>query len=264
MQEQHADGIRWQVTDGIGRITLDRPDKANTIGLAQGVSFARAVDSVLDAGPRVVLLTGTGKIFCAGGDIEAMARPDSPRDDLIGRILDPLHPAIERLSRAPLPVVSALNGAVGGAGVGLALCADIVIATAAMKMRTGYAAIGLSPDAGASFFLSRRVGSERAKRLFFLSDPLDAASCLAMGIVDAVHDAAQFAGATQALVDRLAGSATGSLERIKHLCEGAAARGLHEHLALERSLLQQASRQTDADEGLRAFLEKRAPRFIGS
>jgi 2-(1,2-epoxy-1,2-dihydrophenyl)acetyl-CoA isomerase len=263
MEERGSDGIRWSVADGIGRITLDRPERANTIGLAQGHAFARAVGEVLGAAPRVVLLTGAGRIFCAGGDIGAMTGAGDGIDELIGRILDPLHPAIERLSRAPIPVVSALNGAVGGAGVGLALCADRVVATASMKLRTGYAAIGLSPDAGASYFLARRVGPERAKQLFFLSEPVDAQRCLALGIVDAVHEDARFAAETEALVSRLAAAATGSLARIKQLCDGIGARGLRDHLDLERALLQQAAREPDAGEGLHAFLEKRAPRFGG-
>jgi 2-(1,2-epoxy-1,2-dihydrophenyl)acetyl-CoA isomerase len=261
MDEVSSDGIRWSVSGGIGRITLDRPGQANTIGLAQGRAFARAVDAVLGAAPRAVLLTGTGRIFCAGGAIDEMAAAGASIDRLIGEILEPLHPAIERLSRAPLPVVSALNGAVGGAGVGLALCADAVLAAASMKLRTGYAAIGLSPDAGASWFLARRVGAERAKRLFFLSDPIDARQCLELGIVDAVHPDDELAAAAEALAARLASAATGSLARIKRLCEGIAARTLREHLDLEREFLQQASREPDAAEGLRAFLEKRAPRF---
>ena len=245
-------------------ITLDRPERANALGLAQGRAFARAVDEVLFREPRVVLVTGTGRIFCAGGDIDELNDAGERIDSLIGEILDLLHPAIERLSRAPLPVVSALNGAVGGAGVGLALCADSVIATASMKLRTGYAAIGLSPDAGASYFLARRTGSERAKQLFFLSEAIDAQRCLALGIVDAVYADAQFAGETDALVAKLAACASGSLTRIKQLCEGVPTRGLREHLDLERSLLMQAAREPDAAEGTLAFLEKRPPRFGAS
>ncbi|MCL4744509.1 MAG: enoyl-CoA hydratase/isomerase family protein [Burkholderiaceae bacterium] len=261
MESSDADGIRWCATDGIGRITLDRPERANTLGLAQSRAFACAVDEVLGAKPRAVLLTGTGSIFCAGGDIQEMAGADDRIDTMIAQMLDPLLLAIERLSSAPVPVVSALNGAVGGAGVGLALCADVVIATASMKLRTGYAAIGLSPDAGASYFLARRVGAERAKRLFFLSEPVDSQLSLALGIVDAVHDDVRFNAETEALVARLAAAATGSLARIKKLCDGVAARGLREHMNLERALLLQASREPAAVEGLRAFLEKRVPRF---
>ena len=132
-----------------------------------------------------------------------------------------------------------------------------------MKLRTGYTAIGLSPDAGASFFLARRVGPERAKQLFFLSEPIDAQRCLALGIVDEVHPDDAFGAAVEAMVARLAAAATGSLGRVKRLCDGIGARGLGEHLALERDLLQQSACSQDAREGTRAFLDRRAPRFSG-
>lgn len=263
MEERSSDGIRWSVADSIGRIVLDCPQRANTIGLAQGHAIARAVDEVLAAGPRAVLITGTGKIFCAGGAIDEMAGAGTAVDVLVGRILDPLNPAIERLSNAPLPVVCALNGAVGGGGIGLALCGDLVIAAASTKLRTGYTAIGLSPDLGSSYFLARRVGTERTKQLFFLSEAIDAQRCLALGIVDAVHPDDELPAAAQSLVARLAACATGSLARVKQLCRAAGTHGLREHLDLERSLLGQAAREADAREGLRAFLDKRAPRFVG-
>lgn len=257
------DGIRWRVEQGIGTITLERPERANAIGLAASHALTRAIHAVLDAAPRVVLLRGTGKIFCAGGDIEEFVAAGDGIDTLVERILEPLHPAIERLGEAPMPVVSALNGAIGGAGIGVALCADFVLAAASMKLRTGYAAIGLSPDAGASYFLSRRIGSERAKQLFMLSDALDAQRCLALGIVDAVHPDAELAGAADALVQRLAACAPGSMARVKRLCADASARTLGAHLALERDGLVTASRTADAREGIRAFVERRAPRFDG-
>ena len=200
MVSGRSEGVAWSLADGVGRITMEHPERANTIGLACSIALSRAINEVLDARPRAVLLTGTGRIFCAGGDIDDMKAAQGPElPKLIERILEPLHPAIERLARAPLPVVCAVNGALGGAGVGLALCADIVLAAASTKLRTGYAAIGLSPDVGASYFLARRVGSETAKRLFFLSDPLDAQRCLAMGIFDEVHPDAELAAAPSTL-----------------------------------------------------------------
>jgi 2-(1,2-epoxy-1,2-dihydrophenyl)acetyl-CoA isomerase len=184
-------------------------------------------------------------------------------DRLVGDILTVLHPALARLAALPVPVVTAINGSVGGAGLGLALCGDFAYASSSMKLRTGYAAIGLSPDAGSSYFLTRRVGATRAKQLFFLSDAVSAQQCLEWGIVDAVFPDEQLMQAAQALCARLAVSATGSIAAIKQLCDGADGRTLTEHLALEKTLLQARARSNDAREGVNAFLERRAARFTG-
>lgn len=121
------------------------------------------------------------------GDIQEFERAGDRFDDLVDAVLEPLHPAIARLAVNDAPVISVVNGALGGAGVGVALCADIVLASTRLKLRTGYAAIGLSPDLGSSFFLARRVGTQRAKRWLLLSDPIDAETCLQAGAVDALH-----------------------------------------------------------------------------
>lgn len=146
-------------------------------------------------------------------------------------------------------------------GIGVALCSDFVLASETMKLRTGYAAIGLSPDVGASWFLTRRVGVQRAKEWFMFSDAIDAKQCLAHGAVDALYPPDELVAATQAFVARLAAGARGSLAAIKRLCDGAAQRTLEEHLALEHELLRAGSRSADACEGILAFRERRAPKF---
>jgi 2-(1,2-epoxy-1,2-dihydrophenyl)acetyl-CoA isomerase len=145
--------------------------------------------------------------------------------------------------------------------VGWALCGDFALAAASMKLRTGYVALGLSPDMGASYFVTRRVGAMRARQLFMLSDPIDARQCLEMGLVDEVVPDSELAQRAEALCARLAAAPRGSLAKIKHLCEGAMQRGLQAQLALEQALLQECTHSQDAREGLQAFLEKRAPRF---
>src|SRR5690606_6023810 len=106
---------------------------------------------------------------------------------LVDETVAPLHPAMLRLHESPAPVVTAVNGPIGGAGVGLALSADFVLAASSMKLRTGYVALGLSPDAGTAYYLARRVGPVRAQQWLMLSDPIDAQSCLQHGAVDALH-----------------------------------------------------------------------------
>lgn len=260
---QQLEGIAWAVAGDIGRIVLRRPERANAIGRASGLALVRAIDEVIAQAPRAILLTGEGRVFCAGGDIDEFVAARDALPALVDDILELLHPALLRLSNQPAPLVVAVNGAVGGAGVGLALCGDFVLAAESMKLRTGYAAIGLSPDAGASYFLARRVGPVRARQLLMLSDAIDSRQCLAWGAVDALHPDTELPAAAEALVARLAQGASASFAGIKALCAGAPARPLDEHLAMERKLLRERAGSADAREGVTAFVEKRAPRFTG-
>lgn len=264
MQESSSDGIVHSIdARGIARITIDRPEQQNTLLSRTGLALARAIDAIAAAAPRVVLLSGRGRVFCAGGDIAEFQANAGALDALVERILAVLHPALQRLSELPVPVVTALNGPVGGAGVGLALCGDFAFAAASMKLRTGYAAIGLSPDAGTSYFLARRIGTLRARQILFTSEALDAQRCLDWGLVDAVFPDDRLMVEADALCERLAASAPGSLAAIKQLGAGASQRPLAEHLTLETSLLVARTRSADAREGIEAFLARRAPRFVG-
>jgi len=173
-------------------------------------------------------------------------------------------PAYRRLAEAPCPVVSVVNGPVGGAGIGLALLGDFVLASTSLKLRTGYAAIGLSPDVGASWFLARRIGAVRALQWFMTSDPISAEQCLAAGAVDALHAPESLHDAADSLVRTLLAAAPASLAAMKRLCLGVHARTLEEHLALEAQLLAERARSGDAREGVEAFIAKRAPSFAGS
>lgn len=254
--------VLWSVEDGIGSIVLNRPERANAINLALGRALAAAIDAVAGAqGLRVVVLSAAGERFCVGGDIEEFVEHGDRIDRLVDEILAPLHPALLRLASLPVPVISAVNGAIGGAGIGLALCADVVLASESMKLRAGYSAIGLSPDAGASYFLSRRVGASKAKELFFFNAPLGARECLALGIVNAVFPATELAAAAQKLAAQAAAGSARSLRSIKLLCDGAQHRAYAEHLALEQRFLVDCAQGADAKEGVRAFVEKRAPAF---
>lgn len=261
---QQADGVAWGVADSIGRIVLKREERANSISRATSQALAGAICSVLDRQPRVVLLAAEGRIFCAGGDIGEFAEAGSALDTLVDDITNLLHPALYRLATAPLPVVAAVNGPVGGAGIGLALCADIVLAAESVKLRTGYAAIGLSPDLGTSYFLARRIGAVRAQHWLMLSETIDAQGCLAHGVVDALYPDADLPQAAEELVRRLAKASGPSLGGIKLLCSGLPERNLLAHLELEHQLLQVRARSADAQEGVRAFAERRPPQFSGT
>lgn len=255
------DTVTWALDGGIAHLVLNRPEQANAIGLASARALAAAIDHVLRARPRVILLQARGRIFCAGGDIGEFTAAGDRLAQLVDDILDVLHPAFLRLCTAPIPVVAEVNGAIGGAGVGLALSADFVLASPDMKLRTGYAAIGLSPDMGSSWFLARRAGAVRAQQLLMLSDPVDATQCLAWGLVDALHAPDQLPAAALALGRRLAASPVGSLAAIKALCTADQVRSLADHLDLEHRHLRACAASADGREGVRAFAGRRKPVF---
>lgn len=265
MNQKAAEGaVHWREQAGVGHIVLDRPQGANALSLAMARQLAQAVEQAARADVGAVLVSATGGQFCAGGDIREFVAQRERLQALVCDMLDVLHPAMHRLATLALPVVSAVQGPVGGAGVALALCADLVLASSAMFLRGGYSAIGLSPDLGASYFLVRRAGAARAKYVLMTNRPIAAPQCLQWGLVDEVHAPDELLPAATALAGQLAAGATASLGGIKRLCDAAGGGGadaLQRHLDAEREAMLRCVRAADAQEGIDAFVGKRSPRF---
>lgn len=256
------DPVLCKLENGVAHITLNRPDDANALDVATINAFAAAINQACDdTSTRVVLLRAIGKTFCAGGDIHTFEEELDDLAELLDAIITPLHKALVRLNTSGLPVVSAVNGPVGGGGIGIALCADFVLAAETMKLRCGYSAIGLTPDAGSSWFLARRTGSVRAKQLFFLNTPLDAQACLQHGIVDAIYPAAQLLSEATTLANLLADSPKHVMERTKFLVESAGTHSFEKHLDAERRYMVASGGEAAAQEGIKAFIEKRKAVF---
>ena len=256
--------VTCEVREGVARIVLDRPEQGNALDVGMKDGLKAAVARVRsDAAVRAVILAAAGKAFCVGGDIAGMKEAGAELPAWIGAMAGELGEAVRGLAALPVPVVSAVQGAVAGGGIGLALCADLVLAGESMRLRGGYTAIGLTPDLGASWLLTRRAGAVRAKEIFFQNRALTARECLDLGIVDAVHPDALLGAEAEALARRLAEGATAALGRAKALVDGACARTLEEQLALERDAMVASAGTGDAREGIAAFLEKRSPRFGG-
>lgn len=257
-------GIEWLVQDGVGHLTLARPEKANAIDMPAALALAQAIDELVSAQPRVIVIGARGPIFCAGGDIQSFVEAGPRLEQLVGDILEPLLPAYLKLANASCPLLSVVSGPLGGAGIGLGLVADVVIASSQMKLRTGYAAIGLSPDVGASYFLARRVGAMRAQRWLMLSTPISAEECLQAGAVDALYAPDALPQAADEWIQRLLHAAPASMAAIKRLMTTFGCLPLKEHLAMERELLEACARTRDAQKGVAAFMAKQLPRFTGN
>lgn len=253
--------VLWRIEDGVGHICLNRPDAANAINTELARQLGTAVDAACGAEVGAVLLSSTGKQYCAGGDIHEFVERRADFDQLIREMLTILHPAIDRLVNLPVPVVSAVHAPVGGAGISMALCADIVLAAPEMKLRGGYSALGLSPDLGAAYYLARRAGAAKAKYILMTNKTISAQECLRLGLVDELHAADSLLPEATRLCRDLARGATAALGGIKRLCDAAATLQLHTHLEHERQALLRCARSKDGQEGVAAFVERRPPRF---
>jgi len=250
--------------DALACITLNRPECANVLDVAAGECLASRIEEVArDPSVRALLLRARGPQFCGGGDIAGMTASGEGLAQLLARHLPALHRAVLQLARLPVPVVSAVQGPLGGGGIGLALCADVVLAAESVKMRGGYTAIGLSPDVGTSWLLARRVGAARAKEILFTNRTFSAVECLQMGLFSQLWPDGELADRAQDLARLLARSATGALIRTKALVDGAASRTLAEQLALEQRWMVECAGGPDAIEGVQAFMQRRPPTFVG-
>lgn len=248
--------------EGIGSVILNRPEALNAIDRNFSVALAQAVTRMVsDPTVRVILLRAEGRAFSVGGDLASMAHSGPGLPALLGEIIDLLSDSVRQLRDADKPVVSAVQGALGGGSIGLALSADVVVCDTNLKLRCGYAAIGLSPDVGASCFLSERIGEARARALFMTNRTLSADDCLALGIVDQViaHEALQ--DEALRLARQLAEAPATSMAVIKSLCNRLRGDALARHLRAERDGMVRCGATEDAVEGIRAFLDKRKPVF---
>lgn len=243
-------------------ITFTNPARGNALDMAMARAFADAIEQVAaHQDVRALLITAQGKQFCVGGDVNAMADASRPLTDILRELLEPVHAAIKLLNLLSFPVVCAINGAVGGGGIGLALCGDLVLAAASMKLRGGYSAIGLTPDVGATWVVTQRAGAARAKEIFLTNRPFSADECLRIGLIDAVHPDAELHQAARQLAHQLANGPAQSQARIKSLINHAAHRTLEQQLDAERDAMYASGESADGKEGVRAFIDKRAPQF---
>ena len=251
-------------TSALATITLNRPEARNAIDLTMRQELLAALDEVeADAAARVLILTGAGEHFCAGGDVKSMRAHRSTAAE--GRVrVQMLNRMVLRLVDFPRPTIAMVDGFAVGAGTNLALCCDLVVASDRARFGELFNKIGLAPDGGGTWLLSRLVGLARAKELIFTGDVFDAAEAARLGLVNRVVPAAELRAVTRALAEKIAAGPPNVLRMAKHMVNRAATTDLAAALDLEAYSQGLAIAADDHQEGLAAFFDKRPPKFTGS
>ena len=258
-----APAVLTAVDGGVMTVTMNRPEVLNALnpamldGLRAALAAAKADDAV-----RAVVLTGAGRGFCAGADLGSDAMRTG-RTDVSQGLREHYHPIVLAMRQLPKPIVAAVNGSAAGAGMSLALACDVVLAGESASFLQAFSKIGLVPDCGSTWFLPRIVGDVRARALMLMAEKIPARDALQFGLVWKVVADDALAAEAAGCAARLAAMPTRALDLIKQALTQSAANGLGEQLEVEALLQGQAFRTEDFREGVAAFVEKRAPRFVG-
>lgn len=259
-----APTVRLERDGALAQIVLGRPEAGNAIDLELVHALGDTVDAcAADAGIRAVLLRAEGKAFCVGGDLAEFAAKDKARPAHLDALAHRFHAVQARLMTLHAPVVVAIHGPVAGAGVGLALCGDLVFAGSSAHFTLAYTAIGLSANGGSTYLLPRLVGLRRAQELLFTNRRLTAAEALDWGLVTTVTPDEELRGRAEAAARTLAEGPTQAYGAIKQLLAVTYERTFTAQTDDEGRRIAWLSGGADAAEGIAAFRAKRAPTFTG-
>ena len=256
------DTVLFDLADGIARITLNRPDRLNSFTRQMHAELAQALDAA--AGARVIILTGAGRGFCAGQDLNDRAVAPGEAVDLGDTVEASWNPLVRRLAKMTQPIIARVNGVAAGAGANIALACDLVVAGRSAKFIQSFSALGLIPDSGGSWHLPRLVGQQRALGLALTGDPLPAETAAEWGMIWQCVDDDALDTTVDALAARLAALPPLGLAAIKSIIRTSGGRTLDEELDLQRDEMRRLGFTADYREGVAAFLEKRPPRFVGA
>jgi len=249
---------------GVATLTFNRPEALNAVNVPMAEAFLAAVRELkTHSGLRCVVLTGAGRAFMAGGDLSSMAGTPEQAGNAISAILDAVNPAILLLRGMDAPVIAAVKGVAAGAGLSLALMADLVVAREDAKFLVAYNGIGTVPDCGGSWFLAHKIGAGRAAELMLLGRTLSAAEAKAWGMITEFAPEKEYDNLLAGVIEKVANGPTRAFGAFRQLTDRANGDQLAAHLEAERAAFLEMTRTEDFAEGVSAFIAKRRPQFRG-
>jgi 2-(1,2-epoxy-1,2-dihydrophenyl)acetyl-CoA isomerase len=256
--------VLFDITGGVARLTLNRPDRLNSFNTAMHGEVREALRSLEGSNARVLVLTGAGRGFCAGQDLgDRAVAPGGAAVDLGESIEKNYKPLVMGLRNLPMPVIAAVNGVAAGAGANIALACDMVIAAKSASFVQAFAKLGLVPDSGGTWFLPRLIGNARAMGMAFLGDKLPAEQAAQWGLIWRCVEDSELVPTVDALAQQLAASPTRGLARTKQAIYESSGRTLEAQLDVERDYQRELGYSADYAEGVAAFTQKRPPQFTG-
>ena len=266
--------ILFEVTDGVARLTLNRPERLNSFNVRMHTEVSEVLAGLAASAQdratpgasaaRVLVLTGAGRGFCAGQDLGDRAVAPGGQGADLGESIEKFYkPLVLALRSLPMPVIAAVNGVAAGAGANIALACDLVLASRSASFVQAFCKLGLVPDSGGTWFLPRLVGTARAMGLALLGEKLGAEQAAEWGLIWKCVADDQLVPEVDALARQLAVAPTLGIARTKQAMYDGWGRTLEEQLDIERDYQRELGRTADYAEGVAAFGEKRTPRFVG-
>ena len=254
--------ILFEIKNAVAYISLNRPEKFNSFNREMALLMQAKLDEAASLHEvKAVYITGAGKAFCAGQDISELVGEN--KLEIKDILSEHYNPIVKRIRNMPKPVIAAVNGVAAGAGANIALCCDVVVATASASFIQAFSKIGLIPDSGGTFTLPRLVGWQKASALMMTGDKVAAADAESMGMIYKVIDDINFEEESKKIAQTLAQMPTMGLAYTKHALNQSFVSTWEEQLSVEDKYQQKAADTADYAEGINAFLEKRSPKFTG-
>jgi len=254
--------ILFQIKNNIAYITLNRPEKFNSFNREMALLLQAKLDEAASLHEvRAVYITGSGKAFCAGQDISELVGDN--KLEIKDILSEHYNPIVTRIRNMAKPVIAAVNGVAAGAGANIALCCDVVVATASASFIQAFSKIGLIPDSGGTFTLPRLIGWQKASALMMTGDKVNAEEAEKMGMIYKVFTDEEFEASGKKIAETLSQMPTKGLAYTKHALNQSFVSSWEEQLSIEDKYQQKAAGTADYAEGINSFLEKRSPTFTG-